>query len=194
MSSRLEALLKFVQQAFIDPLSRLASAIGRGVGNSSETAIKRRWRLAAAALLGLVAYGLYLHPPMAAIHRGEVLVRTNALDGTASVYSAGTVLALPAIHQIRRYSTRDQVYRPVESESATGAAPFQSVEGLSLGIDLAVRWTVDPSRLAQMSKKFPDDMNADLVRPAVQGVIFPLFARYTVREIFSRRRAQIQQE
>jgi len=194
MSSRLEALLKFAQQAFIDPLSRLASAIGRAVGNSSETAIKRRWRLAAAALLGLVAYGLYLHPPMAAIHRGEVLVRTNALDGTASVYSAGTVLVLPAIHQVRRYSTRDQVYRPVESESATGAAPFQSVEGLSLGIDLAVRWTVDPSRLAQMSKEFPDDMNADLVRPAVQGVIFPLFARYTVREIFSRRRAEIQQE
>jgi len=131
---------------------------------------------------------------MAAIHRGEVLVRTNALDGTASVYSVGTVLALPGIHQVRRYSTRDQVYRPVESESATGAAPFQSVEGLSLGIDLAVRWTVDASRLAQMSKEFPDDMNADLVRPAVQGVIFPLFARYTVREIFSRRRAEIQQE
>jgi regulator of protease activity HflC (stomatin/prohibitin superfamily) len=194
MSSRLEALLKFVQQALIDPLSRLASAIGRALGNSSEIAIKRRRRLVAAALLGLAAYGLYLHPPMAAIHRGEVLVRTNALDGTASVYSAGTVLVLPAIHQVRRYSTRDQVYRPVESESATGTAPFQSVEGLSLGIDLAVRWTVDPSRLAQMSKEFPDDMNADLVRPAVQGVIFPLFARYTVREIFSRRRAEIQQE
>jgi regulator of protease activity HflC (stomatin/prohibitin superfamily) len=131
---------------------------------------------------------------MAAIQRGEVLVRTNALDGTASVYSAGTVLVLPAIHQVRRYPTRDQVYRAVESESATGTAPFQSVEGLSLGIDLAVRWTVDPARLAQMSKEFPDDMNADLVRPAVQGVIFPLFARYTVREIFSRRRAEIQQE
>jgi len=95
---------------------------------------------------------------MAAIHRGEVLVRTNALDGTASVYSVGTVLALPGIHQVRRYSTRDQVYRPVESGSATGTAPFQSVEGLSLGIDLAVRWTVDPSRLAQMSKEFPDDL------------------------------------
>jgi regulator of protease activity HflC (stomatin/prohibitin superfamily) len=194
MSSRLEALLKFVQQALIEPLGRLAVAMGHALRDSYGIAVRRRGRLIAAGLLGLLAYGLYEHPPMASIHRGEVLVRTNALDGTASAYSAGTVLVLPAIHQMRRYSTRDQVYRPVESESATGTAPFQSVEGLSLGVDLAVRWTVDPSRLAQMSKEFPDDMNDDLVRPAVQGVIFPLFARYTVREIFSSRRAEIQQE
>ena len=194
MSSRLEALLKFVQQALIEPLGRLAVAIGDALRGSYGIAVRRRGRVVLVLLLGLLVYGLYAHPPMASIHRGEVLVRTNALDGSASAYSAGTVLVLPAIHQVRRYSTRDQVYRPVESASATGTAPFQSVEGLSLGVDLAVRWTVDPSRLAQMSKEFPDDMNGDLVRPAVQGVIFPLFARYTVREIFSSRRAQIQQE
>jgi regulator of protease activity HflC (stomatin/prohibitin superfamily) len=194
MSSRFEVLLKFLQQALIEPLGRLSAAIVQAVRALSAKAFQRRGRLIVVALLGLAAYGLYVHPPMAAVHRGEVLVRTNALDGTASAYSAGTVLVLPGIHQVRRYSTRDQVYRPVESSSATGAAPFQSVEGLSLGIDLAVRWTVDPSRLALMSKEYPDDMNADLVRPAVQGVIFPLFAKYSVREIFSRRRAEIQQE
>ncbi|MGB6353863.1 MAG: SPFH domain-containing protein, partial [Steroidobacteraceae bacterium] len=155
---------------------------------------RRRRRLVAAALLALLAYGLYVHPPFATVHRGEVLVRTDMVDGSASVYTAGTVLALPAIHQVRRYPTRDQVYRPIDSASATGSAPFQSVEGLSIGIDLAVRWTIDPRRLAQMSKEYPDDLNADLVSPAVQGVIFPLFARYSVREIFSSRRAEIQRE
>jgi regulator of protease activity HflC (stomatin/prohibitin superfamily) len=194
MASRLEALLKFVQQALIEPLGRLTAATARALRALFANAARRRGRLVIVALLALAAYGLYVHPPMAAVHRGEVLVRTNVLDGTANVYSAGTVLVLPRIHQVRRYSTRDQVYRPLESSSATGTAPFQSVEGLSLGIDLAVRWTVDPSRLAQMSKEYPDDMNDDLVRPAVQGVIFPLFARYSVREIFSGRRAEIQQE
>jgi regulator of protease activity HflC (stomatin/prohibitin superfamily) len=194
MSSRLDALLKFVQQALIEPLGRLAGATAAAVRALFAIAVHRRRRLVIAALLALLAYGLYVHPPFAAIRRGEVLVRTNVLDGSASVYTAGAVLVLPAIHQVRRYSTRDQVYRPIESASATGAAPFQSVEGLSLGIDLAVRWTVDPKRLAQMSKEFPDDINADLVRPAVQGVIFPLFARYSVREIFSSRRAEIQEE
>jgi regulator of protease activity HflC (stomatin/prohibitin superfamily) len=194
MSGRLDALLKFVQQALIEPLGRLAGATAAAVRALFAIAVRRRRRLAIVALLALLTYGLYAHPPFAAVRRGEVLVRTNVLDGSASVYTAGAVLVLPAIHQVRRYSTRDQVYRPIESASATGAAPFQSVEGLSLGIDLAVRWTVDPARLAQMSKEFPDDINADLVHPAVQGVIFPLFARYSVREIFSSRRAEIQQE
>jgi regulator of protease activity HflC (stomatin/prohibitin superfamily) len=151
-------------------------------------------RLVMVVLLAVLACGLYAHPPFAAIRRGEMLVRTDVLDGSVKAYTAGSVLVLPGIHQVRRYSTRDQVYRPIESASATGPAPFQSIEGLSIGIDLAVRWTVDPARLAQMSKEFPDDLSADLVRPAVQGVIFPLFARYSVREIFSSRRAEIQQE
>jgi regulator of protease activity HflC (stomatin/prohibitin superfamily) len=194
MPSRLDALLEFVRRELIERFGRFVAALVGAIPALSEAAWRRRRRVVVAALLALLAYGLYVHPPFAAVRRGEVVVRTNVLDGSASVYSAGTVLVLPGIQQLRRYSTRDQVYRPSESASAAGAAPFQSIEGLSLGIDLAVRWTVDGARLAQLSKEFPDDLNADLVRPAVQGAIYPLFARYTVREIFSSRRAEIQQE
>ena len=192
MSSRLDALLEFVRRALVEPLGRLAAVIA-GAGRAGFAAAGRR-RLVIALLLATLAYGLYAHPPFTAVRRGEVLVRTDVFDGSVSVFTAGTALVLPGIHQVRRYSTRDQVYRPIESASATGAAPFQSIEGLSIGVDLAVRWTVDRARLAQMSKEFPDDLNADLVRPAVQGVIYSLFARYTVREIFSQRRAEIQRQ
>jgi regulator of protease activity HflC (stomatin/prohibitin superfamily) len=194
MPSRLDVLLEFVRRELIERLGRFVAALVGTIRALSEAAWRRRGRIVAAALLALLAYGLYAHPPFATVRRGEWVVRTNVLDGSANVYSAGTVLVLPGLQQLRRYSTRDQVYRPSESVSAGGAAPFQSIEGLSLGIDLAVRWTVDPARLAQLSKDSPDDLNDDLVRPAVQGVIFPLFARYTVREIFSSRRAEIQQE
>jgi regulator of protease activity HflC (stomatin/prohibitin superfamily) len=194
MSSHWEALLKFVQQALIEPLGRLAVVMAGAIRAFFAAAYRVRMRLVIAVLVAAFAYSLYVHPPFAAVRRGEVLVRTDVLDGSVSVYSAGTVLVLPGIHLVRRYSTRDQVYRPIESASATGPAPFQSIEGLSIGVDLAVRWTVDRARLAQMSKEFPEDLNADLVRPAVQGVVYPLFARYSVREIFSRRRAEIQQE
>jgi regulator of protease activity HflC (stomatin/prohibitin superfamily) len=101
---------------------------------------------------------------------------------------------LPGIHLVRRYPTRDQVYRPTDSARAAGPAPFQSNEGLSLGVDFTIRWAIDRGRIAQLSKEFPDDLNADLVQPAVQGVIYPLLARYTVREIFSSKRAEIQQQ
>jgi len=42
-------------------------------------------------------------------------VRVNLFNGSVSAYTAGSVPVLPGIHQVRRYSTRDQVYRPIES-------------------------------------------------------------------------------
>jgi regulator of protease activity HflC (stomatin/prohibitin superfamily) len=194
MPSRVDALLEFLRRAIVEPLGRLIGAAAWGIRACSVMAYRRRWRVGIVALLALIAYGLYTHPPFASVRRGEVLVRTDVLDGSVTVFTAGTVAVLPGIHQVRCYSIRDQVYRPAESATATGPAPFQSIEGLSIGVDLTVRWTVDRTRLAQMSKEFPDDLNQDLVAPAVQGVIYPLFARYSVREIFSRRRAEIQQE
>jgi regulator of protease activity HflC (stomatin/prohibitin superfamily) len=194
MSSRLDALLESLQRVIVEPLGRLIAAAAAGVRALSAAAYRRRWRVGIVALLALIAYGLYTHPPFATVRRGEVLVRTDVLDGSVTVFTGGTVPVLPGIHQVRCFSIRDQVYRPAESAIATGPAPFQSIEGLSIGVDLTVRWTIDRARLAQMSKEFPDDLNEDLVAPAVQGVIFPLFARYSVREIFSRRRSEIQQE
>jgi regulator of protease activity HflC (stomatin/prohibitin superfamily) len=154
----------------------------------------RRLRLALGGLFLALLCALYMHPPLATVHHSEMLVRTNAFDGSARAYTAGSVLLLPGIHQVRRYPMRDQVYQPTQSARATGPAPFQSSEGLSVGVDLTVRWAIDRNRIAQASKEYPDDLNADLVRPAVQGVIYPVIARYTVREIFSTRRAELQQE
>ena len=193
MSDRFETLLALLQR-LIEPFARLTAATGRVARTLGVGAWRRRVRLVIAALLAGLAYTLYLHPPFASVHRSEVLVRTNLIDGSASAYSAGAVLLIPGIHQVRRYPTRDQLYRPTDSARASGTAPFQSSEGLSLGVDLTVRWSIDRSRIAQMAKEYPDDLNADLVRPAVQGIVYPLLARHTAREIFSSERQQIQQE
>jgi len=194
MSGRVDALFEVLRRVVMVPIGRLGAALGSAVGRLGRALLRLRWRLAALAVIAACGVGLYKHPPFATAGGGEVLVRANELDGTVSAYSAGTVLALPGIHQVRRYSTRDQVYRLTEGASATGPAPFQSTEGLSIGVDLTVRWAIDRGRVAQMSKDYPDDLNADLVRPAVQGIAYPLFARHTVREIFTSRRAEIQRE
>jgi regulator of protease activity HflC (stomatin/prohibitin superfamily) len=194
MSGRVDALLELVRRGLVEPLGRLAGSLVAGLRSLTTSLRHFRWRVVIAAVTALILYRLYTHPPFDSVRRGEVLVRTDSLDGSVSVYTAGTVLVLPGIHQARHFSIHDQVYRPTESATATGASPFQSVEGLSIGVDLAVRWTVDRARLAQMSKEFPDDIGADLVAPAVQGIVYPSFARYSVREIFSQRRTQIQAE
>jgi regulator of protease activity HflC (stomatin/prohibitin superfamily) len=194
MSGGLEAFFEFVRRGVVEPLGRLGFLLATTLRFLATGLWRFRWRVATIAVICLIVYVLCIHPPFEPVRRGEVVARTSALDGSVSVYTSGTILALPGIHQVRRYSIRDQVYRPTESASATGPAPFQSIEGLSIGVDLAVRWTVDRARLAQMSKEFPDDISADLVAPAVQGIVYPTFARYSVREIFSQRRTEIKEE
>jgi regulator of protease activity HflC (stomatin/prohibitin superfamily) len=194
MSDRLDAFFEFVRRGLVVPLGRLGVLVVEAFRRLAMGLWRFRWRVAMIAALVLIFYGVCAHPPFDSVRRGEILVRTDALDGSVKVYTAGTILVLPGIHQLRRYEIRDQVYRPTESASATGPAPFQSVEGLSIGIDLSVRWTVDRARLAQTSKEFPDDLSADLVAPAVQGIVYPIFARYSVREIFSQRRTEIRGE
>jgi regulator of protease activity HflC (stomatin/prohibitin superfamily) len=186
MSGRLDA--------FIELLGRLGGSTAAALRAIAAGLWRFRWRVGMTAVVICVVYGLCAHPPFESARRGEVLVRTNTLDGSVSVYTTGTILVVPGIQQARRYSIRDQIYRLTDGALATGPAPFQSIEGLSIGVDLSVRWAVDRARLAQMSKEFPDDISADLVAPAVQGIVYPTFARYSVREIFSQRRTQIQQE
>jgi regulator of protease activity HflC (stomatin/prohibitin superfamily) len=194
MSGRVDAVLEVLRRVFVEPIGRLGALVATGAVALGGTLVRLRWRLAALALVAVFAYGCFKHPPFATAGGGEVLVRANQLDGSVTAYSAGTVLAVPGIHQVRRYSIRDQVYRLTEGASATGPAPFQSTEGLSIGVDLTVRWAIDRRRIAQLSKDYPDDLNADLVRPAVQGIAYPLFARHTVREIFTDQRSAIQRE
>jgi len=194
MSGRLDALFEFVRRGLIEPLGRLGGLLVAAFRSLATGLWRFRWRVVTTAVLVLIVFGLCVHPPFDSVHRGEVLARTDALDGSVSLYTAGTVLVLPGIHQARHYSIRDQVYRPTESASATGSAPFQSVEGLSIGVDLTVRWTVDLAHLSEMTKVFPDDISADFVAPAVQGIVYPTFAHYSVREIFSQRRTEIKEE
>ena len=194
MSNQFEAFLTFLQRGVVAPLGRLGAAGAAGVRIFLGAAWRRRLRLVIVALLGALGYALYAHPLLATVRRGEVLVRINQFDGSAHAYSAGTVLLVPGVHQVRRYPTQDQVYRPTESAHASGPAPFQSNEGLSIGVHLTVRWAFNRAGIAHFSKEYPEDLNADLVRPAVQGVVYPLVARHSVREIFATQREQIQKE
>jgi regulator of protease activity HflC (stomatin/prohibitin superfamily) len=154
-------------------------------------------RAASGALIGmglLAGAGalLYLNPPLQTVGRGETGVRLNRFTGELSEWRDGSVLVLPGLHEMRVLSLRDQTYRPTDSVRADGASPFQSLEGLSLGVDVSVRYALDPAQVRTVAAKLPENLSGDVVEPAVQGVIYRIFARYTVREIFSTKRAEIQ--
>lgn len=154
---------------------------------------RARGPLLAVAVLGALGMLLWSNPPMQTVERGNVGLRSNRFTGAADQFREGSVMVLPGVHGMRHFSLRDQVYRPAQSASAKGEAPFQSVEGLSVGVDISVRYALDPAKLGAISKDLPEDIGAAVVQPAVQGLIYKTFARYTVREIFSSKRAEIQQ-
>ena len=144
-------------------------------------------------IVGTAGYAIVKHPPFETVERGEIGLRVNQLTGSVTRMSDGSVLVLPGLHQLKRYPMRDQVYRAERSAKADGEAPFQSVEGLSLGVDITVRYALDPDRIVSTARVLPDDIGGQVVEPEVQGVIYKTFTRYTVREIFSTKRAEIQQ-
>lgn len=146
-------------------------------------------------LLGLLVaggYALYTHPPMQTVNRGEVGLRINQWTGGTDQFQPGTVLVIPGVHELRQFPLRDQVYRPVNSAQADGSAPFQSIEGLSIGVDISVRYALDRDRLASLARTMPDDIGGEIVEPIVEDVLYKTLSRYTVKEIFSSKRQEIQ--
>jgi regulator of protease activity HflC (stomatin/prohibitin superfamily) len=155
--------------------------------------VRARMALAMLAALGATGYGLYRNPPLHTIEAGEVGVRTSRISGAKAEFHEGSVLVIPGLHELKRHSLRDRLYKALDSASASGAAPFQSIEGLSIGVDLGVRYALDPAQLTRLVSELPPDIDREVVEPAVQGVIYKIFARYTVKEIFSTKRAEIQE-
>jgi len=199
MHARLAALAQSIRNAFAAltrragvPLAKANSAVN--AARAVRAPSRRSLLLFSAITLALIgAWALVNHPPLQAVDNGEVAVRTNQLTGNVAEFRAGPILALPGLHAVRTISLRERIYRPREGRHAQGEAAFQSVEGLSLGVDLTVRYAIDPARVAQIARTLPPEIDAEVVEPAVQGIVYRVFSRYTVREIFSGKRSEIQQ-
>jgi regulator of protease activity HflC (stomatin/prohibitin superfamily) len=192
MSDRLNQIARAIATQFRRLTRRSASQVG-ALSRSTTASMPGRASLIALGLLAATGYAIYTHPPMQSITRGEVGMRMNQLTGASTEMRDGAVLIIPGLHELRRFSLRDQVYRPTANASASGAAPFQSVEGLSIGVDISVRYALDANKIATMARDLPEDINREIVEPSVQGVLYKTLARYTVREIFSSKRPEIQQ-
>ncbi|MDB5814243.1 MAG: prohibitin family protein [Rhodocyclales bacterium] len=195
MRYRFKALVESIRERFSRPryTGIAADAARTGSARVFSGLADSRGALIGLAVFGGIALFVYSHPPLENVGRGEIGVRLNRLTGDISEFRDGSVLVVPGVHEIRVFTLRDQTYQPEQIRRAEGPAPLQSVEGLSLGVDLSVRYALDATKLRVTSKNLPDNISGEIVEPAVQGVIYKVFARYTVREIFSTKRVEIQQ-
>jgi regulator of protease activity HflC (stomatin/prohibitin superfamily) len=164
----------------------------RGSETARFSRAPRIVQIAGLVALGVLIFGIVRHPPLQSVGENEIGLRLNRLTGNTSELREGVALVIPGVHRLRVYSLADRLYRPERSEKASGPAPFQSSEGLSLGVELMIRYALDPSKLATIANAPPPDIGSEIVDPLVQGVIYKVFTRYTVREIFSTKRQQLQ--
>ncbi len=187
----MERIKVFVRQCIIFIRAAFA-AVALGLIETFGSPRGRRL-LAVGALLG-GALLLVLRPPLQTVATGDLGVRMNRLTGGVAVVGEGPALVVPFLHELRRYTMRDQVYRPVASATATGAEPFQTVEGLSVGVAVTVRYALDRDHLGDVAKRLPNDVGHDLIEPVVDGVLHRAFSKRTVREVFTDKRVEIQED
>jgi regulator of protease activity HflC (stomatin/prohibitin superfamily) len=169
-----------------------ATALACVLGVIEMVQTQRGRRLLGALTLIALVGGLAIGRPVRSVAPGEAAVRVNRLTGGVAILDEGWAFVIPGVHEFRRYPLHDQVYRPDRATRANDAGAFQSVEGLSIGIDVSVRWALDPERMSQAARLRPDEISDDLVKPTVDGALHRNFAQHTVREIFASQRLPIQ--
>jgi regulator of protease activity HflC (stomatin/prohibitin superfamily) len=199
MISSLKNILANLRASFGKPTDEAQETLFadsvQSVSSQRFSAPSRRTVIATAVVLAVAAgaYMLIKHPPVQTVNSGQVGIRMNQLTGAQSELKEGNAWVIPGLHGMRVVSLRDQSWRAESMIKANGTAPVQSVEGLSLGVDVMVRYAVDPAKVGAVAARTQQDMGQELVDPALQGVAYKTFARYTVREIFSTKRVEIQQ-
>lgn len=202
MKHRLNQIAQAIRQSFARVLRGASHRAPQNAeaGSASPAPARRAmqipWRQLVYTSLGVAAlagagYGLYRHPPLQAVRAGEAGVRTNALTGTQTQWRDGTVLVLPLVHEFRRYRLGDQTVRGSRDADAFGR--FQSTEGLTLGVELSLRFALNPADLARLGNRDEDVIAEEIARPALNSVAHKVMSRHTVREIFSSKRADIVQ-
>src|ERR1051326_6708126 len=113
-------------------------------GEASEP----RWRVAgrttAAALVPLLV-GLAVK----VVPAGMAGVRVSQISGTVpGTLHPGLHLIVPLVQRLALYDIRDQLFQTNIAEKAADSLKVQTREGLSVGLAVAVRYRIDPQRLA----------------------------------------------
>ena len=112
--------------------------------------------------------------------------------------SARGIVVLPLVQSVDLFDVRDQVFQTTLGEKAAGPAGavlnVQTREGLSVGLAVAVRYRIDPQRLAFVHANLPQPVEKELVPPTVATAFREIAPNYLVRDLFATRREEIRRE
>jgi len=156
-------------------------------------------RLAAAAAGGIFVL-LILVTSIRVVPVGHALVIFNTVTRGFRLGRQGITFVAPFISATQDYDLRRLEYT---MSGVSGEGRKQDIddslwsptkEGLQVGIDLTVWHHVDPDRLVSIHQKIGPDYEEKIIRPAIRSVIRLVISEYPVMDVYSEKRAQIQDE
>jgi regulator of protease activity HflC (stomatin/prohibitin superfamily) len=169
---------------------------------SPPEAREPHWKLAgimvAAACLALLAA-----MSIAVVPSGSAGVLVSQISGTLPTpLYPGTHFKLPLIHAVELYDIRDRVYEtrasvpaPKAKDEATpepeNLLRVQTKEGLTVGLAAALRYRVDPQKLATLHATLPQPYQQEILPTVVASVFRELLPNYTTRDTFGASREEI---
>jgi regulator of protease activity HflC (stomatin/prohibitin superfamily) len=148
---------------------------------------RRPARLAAIGLAPLLlGIGIEIVPA------GMAGVRVSQLSGTVpGTLYPGLHFVFPLVESVALFDVRDQVYETTLGEKATQPLKVETKEGLSVGLAIAVRYRIDPRRLAFVQANLPQPVEKELVPPVAATSFREIAPDYLVRDLFASRREEI---
>ncbi len=157
-----------------------------------------RWRTAV-ALVAVAWAPLLIALSIVVVPSGMAGVRVSQITGTrpGTLYP-GVHLIKPFIDRVEMFDTRDHLYTTglsSDTDKSKDKKPLnvQAKEGLSLGLAITVRYSLDPSRLDYIQSHLPQPVDTELVPPVVASAWRELVPNYTVRDVFSAKREEVRQ-
>jgi regulator of protease activity HflC (stomatin/prohibitin superfamily) len=152
-----------------------------------------RWSEAAklsviAAMLGLLGGSILVVPD------GQAGVRISQLSGVRprTLY-AGTHLIVPLVDRVQLFDVRDRVFSTTAMAVRNDkfeVLEVQAREGLAVGLEVTVRYRLDPSKLAFIQANVPQPVDSEVVEPTVVAAFHETAPNYIVRDIFSTKREE----
>ncbi len=152
-----------------------------------------RWNAAAKlAVIGVISGLLGLS--ILVIPDGYAGVRISQLSGVrpGTLY-AGTHLIVPLVDRVQLFDIRDRVFSTTAlavRNDKMETLEVQAREGLSVGLEVSVRYRIDPTRLAFIQANVPQPVDSEIVEPTVVAAFHEVAPNYVVRDLFSTRREE----
>ncbi|MBI3328045.1 MAG: prohibitin family protein, partial [Nitrospinae bacterium] len=134
-------------------------------------------------------------------HRGVVFHLVQGVQ--ERTLGEGIHFLLPVLHRLTVYDMRSRVYYVQSRAEPSRRGPGKpenpllwtpTADGLKVGLDLSVRYRLDPTRLPELHRNVGPQFEEKVVHPIAWNVTRLVASEYSLLDVYGKHRHEIQQQ